>query len=445
VNIPKGPAVVLLLASLGISCPAPVAAAFKTGVEGASATKLHLQANQSYLVDTDLRVRRVSIGKPEIADVTVVTPKQLMVTGKAPGSTTLIYWSEAGIPTSMDVNVSVENTVRKELERLVPGEKFEMSGPPDTMILSGTVRSETAQQRLMEGAKAYAKNVVNLLAVEKADQVMLQVRVAEVDRKMVKELGFSFLTEGNQTGRGAISPGNSFTPFFGDLRASEVGKVGPNVSFSDAVNLFVAKPGMFPKFAAFIRALDDRGALKVLAEPNLVVANGAEGKFLAGGEFPVIINTSNGGLGAPSVVYKEYGVRLSFLPKITQNGEIQMKIAQEVSELDFANAVVLTGYSIPSLRTRKAESSVQLGDGQTFALAGLIDNKTSKQVSKFPILGDIPVLGALFRSTRFQNEETELVVLVTPKLVRPYERGQTPVLPTDKMKPEEIDPSLLKN
>jgi len=438
----KGIAVILLLACLGPSVPVAASAAFKQGVPGASATTLHVQANQSFLLDTDLDIRRVSIGKAEIADVTVVTPKQLMVTGKAAGETTLIYWTAAGVPTSVDVKVWVENGVRKGLEKIVPGEKFEMSGTPETMILTGSVSSETAQHRLVEGAKAYTKNVVNLLAVERVEQIMLQVRVAEVDRNVVKELGFNFLTDGNKTGRGALSPGNSFTPFFGDLRNSDVGQVGPNATFSDAVNLFVAKPGAFPKFAAFIRALDDRGALKVLAEPNLVVSNGAEGKFLAGGEFPVVYNTGNNG--TTSVVYKEFGVRLNFQPKIAPNGEIHLKIAQEVSELDFANAVVLSGFRIPALRSRKADSSLQLADGQTFALAGLIDNKISKQVSKVPLLGDIPVLGALFRSTRYQNNETELVILVTPKIVRPLEKGATAALPTDRVKPEEFDPAMLK-
>jgi pilus assembly protein CpaC len=439
----KGFAVILLLACFGLSLPAAAGAAFKHGVPGASATKLDLQANQSFLLDTDLDIRRVSVGKPEIADVTVVTPKQLMVTGKAPGETTLIYWTAAGVPTSVDVNVWVENGVRKGLEKVAPGEKFEMSGTPETMILTGSVSSETAQHRLVESAKAYTKNVVNLLSVERVEQVMLQVRVAEVDRNVVKELGFNFLTDGNRTGRGALSPGNAFTPFFGDLRNTDPGNVGPNASFSDAVNLFVAKPGAFPKFAAFIRALDDRGALKVLAEPNLVVSNGAEGKFLAGGEFPVVYNTGNGGT-STSVVYKEFGVRLHFQPKIAPNGEIHLKIAQEVSELDFANAVILSGFRIPALRSRKAESSLQLADGQTFALAGLIDNKISRQVTKVPLLGDIPILGALFRSTRYQNSETELVILVTPMIVRPLEKGVTASLPTDRVKPEEIDPSMLK-
>jgi len=440
----NGIAVILLLACFALSYPAAAGASFKQGVPGESATKLYIQANQSFLLDSNLDIRRVSIGKTEIADVTVVTPRQLMVTGKASGETTLIYWTAAGVPTSVDVNVSVENGVRKGLEKIVPGEKFEMSGTHDTMILTGSVSSETAQHRLVEGAKAYTKNVVDLLAVERVEQVMLQVRVAEVDRNVVKELGFGFLTDGNNTGRGALSPGNAFTPFFGDLHNSQLEQIGPNASFSDAVNLFVAKPGAFPKFAAFIRALNDRGALKVLAEPNLVVSNGAEGKFLAGGEFPVVFNTGNGGSSSTSVVYKEFGVRLNFRPKIAPNGEIHLRIAQEVSELDFANAVILSGFRIPALRRRKAESTLQLADGQTFALAGLIDNKISKQVSKVPLLGDIPILGALFRSTRYQNNETELVMLVTPKIVRPLEKGATPGLPTDRVAPEEIDPSMVK-
>jgi len=334
------------------------------------------------------------------------------------------------------------SNVQKDLQRLAPGETFQISGSPDAMILSGKVSTDTAQQRLVDAAKAYSKNVVNLLAVERVEQIMLQVRVAEVDRNVARELGFGVQTEQGSI-RGALSPGNAFSPFFGNLRDQQIGNVGPNFTFSDAVNLFVAKPGAFPKFAALIHALQDKGALRSLAEPNLVVANGAEGKFLAGGEFPVVYSTAGAAGNAVSVSYKEFGVRLNFQPKITPNGEIYLKISQEVSELDFANAVVLTGFRIPALKSRKAESSVQLADGQSFVLAGLIDNKISKQVTKLPLLGDIPILGTLFRSTRYQNNETELMVMVTPRLVRPMEKGKTPELPTDKMDPKEISSNMI--
>jgi pilus assembly protein CpaC len=192
-----------------------------------------------------------------------------------------------------------------------------------------------------------------------------------------------------------------------------------------------------------MRALNDRGGLKNLAEPNLVVANGAEGKFLVGGEFPIVISTGSTGTSSFSVSYKEFGIRLGFLPKISPNGEIYLHVSQEVSELDFANAVILSGFRIPALKSRKAESGLQLADGQTFVLAGLLDNKVQKQVSKIPLLGDIPILGALFRSTRYINNETELMVMVTPKIVRPLNKEEIPALPTETMKPEETSPDLI--
>jgi pilus assembly protein CpaC len=305
------------------------------------------------------------------------------------------------------------------------------------------VGDNVVQTRLVEGARAHVKNVVNLLRVRKLEQVLLQVRVSEVDRSMAKELGFNFLFEGN-TLRGSLSPPSSFSPFFGNLRDQQIGDIGPNFTFSDAMNLFVAKPGSFPDFGVLLRALHDKGGLKTLAEPNIVVANGSVGHFLVGGEFPVVFNSGSGGGATTTVVYKEFGIKLNFEPKISPNGEIFLHVSQEVSELDFANAVILSGFRIPALKSRKAESGLQLADGQTFVLAGLLDNKVQRQVSKIPLLGDIPILGALFRSTRYSNNETELMVMVTPKIVRPLNKDEIPALPTETMKPEETSPDLLR-
>lgn len=438
------PATIALAVWFGTCLPAALAAAPAKGPASSPAKTLHLQTNQSFLVDTKVRVKRVAVAKPEIADVIVVRPTQLMVTGKAHGETSLIYWSEAEVPTSMSLSVETNvDRVRDDLQRVAPGEPFEVLGTADGLVLTGTVSTEAVRFRLGEAAKVYAKNVANLLKVAHLDQVLIQVKVAEVDRSVAKELGFNFLTEQGKI-RGSLSPPNSFNPFFGNLRAGQPADIGPNTSFSDAMNLFVAKPGQFPRFAAFLRALHDRGAMKVLAEPNLVVADGAEGKFLAGGEFPVVYQTTAGGVASFSVVYKEFGIRLNFQPRIADNGEIYMKVAQEVSDLDFANAVVLSGFRIPALRSRRAESGLQLADGQSFVVAGLIDNRISKQVSKFPLLGDIPVLGALFRSTRFANDETELMILVTPRLTRPLAAAEIPPLPTDRMKPGEVSPDMLR-
>jgi pilus assembly protein CpaC len=332
--------------------------------------------------------------------------------------------------------------VREDLAKIAPGEAFEVTAAGEKLVLTGTVTDNVVQTRLVEGAQAHAKGVVNLLKVKKLEQVLLQIRVSEVDRTLSKELGFNYLFEGN-TLRGTLSSPNNFTPFFGNLRDSDPANIGPNTSFSDAMNIFVAKPGAFPDFAAFLRILHDKGGLKVLSEPNLVVANGAEGKFLAGGEFPIVISTGTGGNASFAVSYKEFGVRLVFQPKISSNGEIYLHVSQEVSELDFANAVILSGFRIPALKTRKAEAGLQLADGQTFVLAGLIDNKISKQISKFPLLGDIPILGALFRNTRYQNNETELMVMVTPKIVRPLNRDEIPALPSERMNPEETSPKMI--
>jgi len=290
----------------------------------------------------------------------------------------------------------------------------------------------------VEGARAHVKNVTNLLRVQKVEQVLLQVRVSEIDRTIAKELGFNFLFQGSLVG-GIIPPGN-FLPLGGAVGGGSI--VGPSLSISEQLNAFLTKPGG-QDFAVFMRALDDKGGLKILAEPNLVVANGTEGNFLVGGEFPVVVNTASGGTAAYSVTYKDYGVRLSFQPKISSNGEIFLHVSQEVSELDYANAVLLQGFRIPALKIRKAESGLQLADGQTFVLAGLLDNKVSKQVTKFPLLGDIPILGALFRSTRYQNNETELMVMVTPKIVRPLNKDEIPTLPSETMKPEELSPDMI--
>lgn len=404
---------------------------------------IRIKVDQSLLLDSEFVVKRVSVAKPEIADVEVVSPKQLLVIGKSAGTTTLIYWSDEEKPTyiEMHVGIAVER-VRDDLRKIAPNEKFDLLASGDTLILSGTVSSGLVDNQLAVSAQAYAKNVVNLLKVEKLEQVLVQVRVSEVDRSVAKELGFNAMFEHGSL-RGAVSPPSSFSPFFGNLRDDQIGNVGPNTTFSDAMNLFVAKPGAFPKFAGFLRILHDRGALKTLAEPNLVVANGAEGKFLVGGEFPVIYTTSAGGGSSFAIQYKEFGIKLSFRPKISPNGEIYMTVAQEVSELDFANAVILSGFQIPALKSRKAESGLQLADGQTFVLAGLIDNKVAKQVTKIPLLGDIPILGALFRSTRYSNEETELMVMVTPKIVRPLSQEEIPALPTELMKPEETSPTWI--
>ena len=439
-NIQKVIGIVMLAVWVSLSLPVPAEAAAAGGETADGSNLIRVHTDQSLLIDCKEVVKRVSIAKPEIADVTVVSPKQLMIIGKLPGETTLVSWNGEEVATLRDIRVDAdEERIREELEKIAPGEPFGVTASGDSLILSGSVSDNNVKRRLEEAAGAFAKNVINLVTLDNLEQILLQIRVSEINRTRAKELGFNLIFEQN-TLRGSVSPGNAFSPFFGNLRLPPV---GPDIPFSDAMNIFVAKPGAFPKFAGFLRVLEDKGALKTLAEPNLVVANGGEGRFLVGGEFPVVFNTTAGGTSSFSIVYKEFGVRLNFQPRIMENGEIHLKVYQEVSSLDFANAVVLTGFRIPALTSRKAESVVQLADGQSFVVAGLLDTKVEKQISKIPLLGDIPVLGALFRNTRYKNDETELMVLVTPKIVRPLKAEEIPALPTERIAPEETAPDMI--
>ena len=402
--------------------------------------QLHVLAHQSVLLDSPFDIKRVSIARPETADVMVVSPRQMMVIGKTFGTTTLVYWSQEEVANTVEVIVGINlDLVREDLRKIAPGETFEVTAAGDTLILTGTVGDNVVQTRIVEGGRAHVKNVVNLLRVQKLEQVLLQVRVSEIDRTLAKELGFNFLFIGN-TLVGGISPPGNFNPLSGIIGGG--GLLNPSVGTGDQLNAFLTKPGG-EDFAVFMHALHDKGGLKTLAEPNLVVANGSVGNFLVGGEFPVVISTSTGAGTAPTVVYKEYGIKLTFQPKISTNGEIFLNVSQEVSELDYTNGVVISGFRIPALKSRKAESGLQLADGQTFVLAGLLDNKVQKTVSKIPLLGDIPILGALFRSTRYINNETELMVMITPKIIRPLSKDEIPTLPSETMKPEEINPDLI--
>ena len=404
------------------------------------ASSIYVYANQSVLLDTDVPVRRVSVARPEIADVIVISPRQMLIVGKGPGTTTLVYWSVEGVTTVIDVVVDPNmDKVRTDLSNIAPGETFEVTTSGDSLILSGTVSTEMVQSRLVQAAKVYYKNVVDLLRVEKLEQVLLQIRVAEINRTLAKELGMTLLLQGIIDGnlfKGFINPPGSFTSPSGSIGE------GSDSTFGDLTQIFVAKTTGNTQFAGLLRIMEDKGALKTLSEPNLVVANGDEGNFLVGGEFPVVIASAAGSGAAASVEYKEYGISLNFKPLIVPNGDIYMKISQEVSELDFANGVAISGFQLPGLKTRKAESGLQLADGQTFVLAGLIDSKITKKVSKIPILGDIPFIGVLFRNSRYKNEETELMVMVTPKIVRPLNQEEIPALPTELMLQNETSPKL---
>ena len=437
-----GLSVIVFMIFLGVHIPVRAIGQQNGGLPPIPANAIRVFANQSTLLDTDVNIKRVSIAKPEIADVLVISPRQFLIVGKIQGTTSLVYWNENEVPTNVEVIVEINvERVREDLQKIAPDETFELTASGGALILTGTVSSSLVENRLVGSAKVYAGTVVNMLKVVKLEQILIQVRVAEVDRSLAKELGLKMLLQPIINGgqyRMLVAPPGGFDP----ITTSGQGVL--DLSLSDLTNIFLVTPGEIPKFAGILRAMEDKGAIKILSEPNLVVANGDEGKFLVGGEFPVVIASAAGSGAAASVDYKEYGIQLQFKPRIVQNGDIYLKIFQEISELDFANGVAVSGFQLPALTSRKAESGLQLADGQTFVLAGLIANKVTRKVTKIPILGDIPILGVLFRNTRYQDVETELMVMITPKIIRPLNPDEIPALPTELMEPEEISPSVFQ-
>ena len=438
-----GWSLILCTVFLALLLPLWPIGAQEVGQQATPAQVIHVNANESVLLDTDFNIRRVSVARAETADVLVISPRQLLIIGKLQGTTSLVYWSEQEIPKTAEIIVGINlDRVRQDLSKIAPDESFELTASGNALIISGSVSSSLVQSRIVESAKTYGTPVVDLLKVVKLEQVLLQIRVAEVDRSLAKELGLNMLFQPVINGgqyRGFLVPPGGFNQFTGNISPEESIKG----DITDFTQLFAVTPGDIPKFAAMLRVLHDKGAIRTLSEPNLIVANGDEGKFLVGGEFPVVIASAAGSGAAASVDYKEFGISLGFKPRIVSNGDVYMKITQEVSELDFANGVAISGFQLPALRSRKAESGLQLADGQTFVLAGLIDNKISRKVSKIPLLGDIPILGALFRNSRYTNTETELMVMVTPKIVRPLNKEEIPALPTEMMKPEETAPTMI--
>lgn len=431
-----------------------------------SGETLRVFAGKSLVVDSEQQLQRVSVTDPAIASATIVTPNQVLIHGHLPGSVTLILWDEQERMRSYDLQVELDlDLLRETIHQVLPAEAIEVSQSGASIVVSGTVSSQQVAERAVALAQTYAEGVVNLLE-EQSDQILLKVRFAEVDRSGIQELGVDFFTTslrlGEEYATGAIS-----TRQFQQTLAN-VGAVPPEVQrgsdpaapnlvaggagnpvegspavygLSDLLNVFIFHPGR--NVGVVIRALEQRNLLQILAEPNLLAQNGREASFLAGGEFPFpIVQGISGGVGAVTIQFREFGVRLNFTPTVLSDDTIALKVVQEVSALDFSNALTVSGFVVPALSTRRAETELQLQDGQSFAIAGLIDNRLTEVISKIPGLGDIPILGKLFQSRALERANTELMVLVTPQRVKPIERGETapaPEFPKTFLEKDEFD------
>ncbi|MEO6223244.1 MAG: type II and III secretion system protein family protein [Vicinamibacterales bacterium] len=405
--------------------------------------RLTLTVGRSRVLTTDFDITRVSITNPAVADVTVVDTRELLIDGKGPGTVSLIMWGPA---TRVQYDIVVDPGVsglQRQIQTIFPGEEITASETAEAVILTGRASNNTVMLRVGELAEAMVPKakVINLLQLpggNGSQQVMLQVRVAEVNRHALSDLGTALFT-GGVGYKDVIARGTTqqfAAPGFDNLRAEYVdGKLvssaGQN-TFSDFLNLFLFSNKY--DVGILVKALQTNGNLQSLAEPNLVAYNGQEASFLAGGELPVPLVQGN--TGQVSIQYKEFGVRLTFKPTIAGD-VIRLKVKPEVSSLDFANGVSLGGFRVPAIITRRAETDVELRDGQSFAIAGLLNNVAQETKQSVPLLSKLPIIGHLFKSKATSQDRTELMVLVTPHLVGPLNPDEVPPLPTmpDKFLP----------
>jgi pilus assembly protein CpaC len=396
--------------------------------------QVSVTAGRSTVVTTTFDVTRIAITNPAIADAVVVKPREVLVDGKSAGTITLMVW---GANERIQYDIVVEQPIsalEQQLHQLFPTEEVQVTTNADGIVLSGRASSTQVMLRIGEVVRATQPkaNVINMLQVpggSDAQQVMLQVRIAEVNRRAVSELGTSLFTgptgAGNWIGRGTTQ--QFAAPEFKDLERNETAtgvELKGKMEFSDFLNIFLFNTHW--NAGALVRALKQTGHFQSLAEPNLIAYNGREASFLAGGEFPVPIVTA---LGQVTIQFKEFGVRLNFTPTIAGD-LIRLKVRPEVSELDFNNGITLEGFRIPALQTRRAETEVELRDGQSFAVAGLIDNTAQVDTAAIPMLSQVPIIGHLFKSKADRKERTELLVLITPRLVRALNPDEVPPLPT---------------
>ena len=415
----------LLMASLItvlVSSTAFAQTSYKASFSQAKETfAVNVLVGQSRVINFDKPVGRFSVSNPEIAEAVLVTPDQVLVNGKAFGQVNFIAWEQSGKEYLVfDVYVRTNlSLIDSQIRVLFPKDDIRLSQANGSVVMSGSVSDPAKAAQAQAVVEAAGFKTVNMLAspVENMTQVQLQVRVAEVSRSKMRDLGSSYASVNGGTSAYASGGGPA------NLTSSVLPALGTTFAGS-ALNLFLFNSGIGT--AAYIRALQTSGALRELAEPNLIAMNGQQASFLAGGEFPVPIVQGGGDKSTVSVIFKEYGVRLNFKPTIIDEDHIRLELEPEVSTIDFANGVKFDGFLIPALRTRRAKTGVELRDGQSFALAGLLDNNESRSLSKVPVLGDIPVLGALFKSKSYQKNETELMFIVTASLVKPVNRDDLP-------------------
>ena len=406
---------------------------------------IRILAGRSAIVDTGSPITRVSLTSADVADALVTSATQLLVHGKTPGTISMFVWDKGGAVQRYEVSVQRDVArLAEQIRQLFPKETIAVESNGRNIVLAGTVPSKEVAEKAVEVAGGFVDKkdeVVSLLQVTplavRTNQVLLRVRFAEVSRSALTEAGASFFTgpTGVQNTIGRVTTQQFPAPGFDELQYSKsnsdfgapVTSSSGKFTFSDFLNFFLFSEKY--DLGLMVKALQNRGLFQSLAEPNLVAESGKEASFLAGGEFPIPVWQGGTGNGGITVQFKEFGIRLNFTPTVVGDERVHLKVRPEVSTLDFNNAVVLQGFRIPALSTRRTETELELRDGQTFAIAGLLNNRLNSSLQKIPGIGDIPILGLLFKSKAAQKDRTELVVMITPEILRSDSPGAAPALP----------------
>jgi pilus assembly protein CpaC len=402
--------------------------------------QLKLLVNKSVVLETRAPYKRVSVGQPEIADVNVLGQSRILLTGKKAGFTQMVVWDDHETAQVIDLSVTIEVAgLQTEIKKLFPTLKIDVSANGGEVVLRGNVPSLEVEEQIAHIAAPYAPKVQDFLQISGGQQVMLSVRFAEVSRSASTALGVNL---GGTDGKSFIGSNVGGINPFGTLQLpNNAGQALTSPTPGAAVTIF--GQGQIGKgaFQYFVDALRQNNLLRILAEPNLMTVSGQEASFLAGGAIPVPASQGGTGNGAAVTIdYREYGVKLKFVPVVLGNGRVRLKVSPEISDLDYANSVEAGGFRIPGITQRKVTTTVELAEGQTFAIAGLLNTSVAANKDVTPLLGDLPVIGPMFRTVHYARKETEMVVLVTPHLVEAMNPADVPLLPGEHWSfPDELE------
>ena len=408
---------------------------------------LHLTVGRSMVLSSQGRLRRVFVTNPDVITSLTSSPTQIVISARAAGSSSVILWDESGGSQTYFVSADVDvSGLEEALKEALPASSLQVVAHQNRVSLAGKVDSEASSELAAKLAGIYAKNVVNSLQVSKVPipQVQLKVRMVEVDRSRLSQAGFNFFTAGRNTT--TVTTGQFPSIVSGSSGSSSGSGSGSSslsslLTLSDPLNLLYYNSSL--GIGEAIRALEEKRVLQILAEPTITTLSGEKASFLSGGEFPFpVVQGGTGGFTSVTVQFRPYGVRLDFTPVVTAPGVIQLKVSPEVSALDFSNAVTISGYTIPAIATRRADTQVEVRNGESFAISGLLDHRTTELFQKIPGIGEIPVLGNLFRSKSINRSVVELMVIVTPTVVDPLTENtkpQEPALPAPLLTPESFD------